>query len=153
MDLDLSPEQELLRDTVRSVCARHADLGVVRQMEDDPIGYPPEFWSQLGELGLLGMTIPEEFGGLGMTAIDGAVVYIELGRALAPSPHFVSCVASAGAIQRAGRRPARREWLPRIADGSAIITPAWLEPVRRLRAAGCPAAGRPRTATGGDSTG
>jgi alkylation response protein AidB-like acyl-CoA dehydrogenase len=127
MDLDLSSEQELLRDTVRSVCSRHADLGVVRQMEDDPIGYPPEFWSQLGELGLLGMTIPDEFGGSAMSAIDGAVVYVELGRALAPSPHFVSSVASAGAIQRGGDA-LKAEWLPRIADGSAIITPAWLEP-------------------------
>ncbi len=127
MDLDLSPEQELLRDTVRSLCARHADLGVVRQMEDDPVGYPAELWSQMAALGLLGMAIPEEFGGSGMTALDGAVVSMELGRALAPTPHFVSCVASAGAILRGGDAVKGR-WLPSIADGSAIVTPAWLEP-------------------------
>jgi len=124
VDLDLTPEQELLGETVRGVCARYADLTVVRQMEDDPVGYPAELWSQLGELGLLGMTIPEEHGGSGMNAIDGAVVYRELGRALAPSPHFVSCVASAGALLRAGAT----ELLPGIADGSVIVTPAWLEP-------------------------
>src|ERR1700730_8338679 len=112
MDLDLSPEQDLLRDMVRGVCSRHADLTVVRQMEDDPIGYPPEFWSQLVSLGLVGMTIPEEFGGSGMTALDGAVVYTELGRSLAPSPHFVSGVASAGAILRGGDA-LKAEWLPR----------------------------------------
>jgi alkylation response protein AidB-like acyl-CoA dehydrogenase len=127
MDLDLSPEQDLLRDMVRGVCSRHADLTVVRQMEDDPIGYPAEFWSQLVSLGLVGMTIPEEFGGSGMTALDGAVVYTELGRSLAPSPHFVSSVASAGAILRGGDA-LKAEWLPRVADGSAIITPGWLEP-------------------------
>jgi len=124
MDLDLTPEQELLRETVRGVCARYSDLTVVRQMEDDPVGYPAELWAQLGELGLLGMTIPEEHGGSGMNAIDGAAVYMELGRALAPSPHFVSCVASAGALLRGGRT----DLLPGIADGSVIVTPAWLEP-------------------------
>ncbi len=127
MDLDLSPEQDLLRDTVRGLCARHTDLTVVRQMEDDPVGYSAAFWAQLGELGLLGMTIPEDLGGSGMSAIDAAVVYQEFGRSLAPSPHFVSSVVSAGAILRGGD-DARATWLPSIADGSAIVTPAWLEP-------------------------
>jgi len=127
MDLDLSPEQELLAETVRGVCARYADLTVVRELEDDPLGYSSELWSHLGELGLLGMSIPEEHGGSGMTALDAAVVYRELGRALSPSPHFVSCVLSAGALQRAGSEVQAR-WLPAIADGSAIVTPAWLEP-------------------------
>jgi len=127
MDLDLSPEQDLLRDTVRGLCARHTDLTVVRQMEDDPVGYAAAFWAQLGELGLLGMTIPEDLGGSGMSAIDAAVVYQEFGRSLAPSPHFVSSVVSAGAILRGGD-DMRAAWLPSIADGSAIVTPAWLEP-------------------------
>ena len=127
MDLDLSPEQDLLRDTVRGLCARHTDLTVVRQMEDDPVGYAAAFWAQLGELGLLGMTIPEDLGGSGMSAIDAAVVYQEFGRSLAPSPHFVSSVVSAGAILRGGD-DVRAAWLPSIADGSAIVTPAWLEP-------------------------
>jgi alkylation response protein AidB-like acyl-CoA dehydrogenase len=124
VDLDLTPEQELLRESVRGVCSRYADLAVVRRMEDDPLGYPPELWAQLGELGLLGMSLPEERGGSGMDAIDAAVVYMELGRALAPSPHFVSCVVSAGALMRGGTT----ELLPGIADGSVIVTPAWLEP-------------------------
>ncbi len=124
MDLDLTPEQELLREAVRGVCARYADLSVVRRMEDDPVGYPPEFWAQLGELGLLGMWVPEQYGGSGMSAIDGAVAYMELGRALAPSPHFVSCAASAGALVRGGATGL----LPGIADGSVVVTPAWLEP-------------------------
>ena len=112
-------------------------------MEDDPIGYSDKFWQQLADLGLLGMTLPEEYGGSGMTMLDAVVVYTELGRALAPSPHFVSSVMSGGVLARAGSDAQRAEWLPRISSGDAIVTPAWLEPSARLRAQGC-AAGRDR---------
>jgi alkylation response protein AidB-like acyl-CoA dehydrogenase len=128
MDLDFSPEQEMLRDAVAGVCARHCGLDVVRAMEDDPIGYSEAFWGQLGELGLLGMLLPEQYGGSEMTMLDGVVVYQELGRAIAPSPHFVSSVMSAGVLLAAGSDAQKGEWLTRISAGEAIITPAWLEP-------------------------
>jgi alkylation response protein AidB-like acyl-CoA dehydrogenase len=130
MDLDLSDEQELLRDTVRGLCQRHAGLDVVRAMEDDPVGFPDKFWAALAESGILGLTIPEEFGGSGMSMVDAAVVYLELGRALAPSPHFVSVVLSGGVLVAAGSDEQKQAWLPRIASGETIITPAWLEPER-----------------------
>jgi alkylation response protein AidB-like acyl-CoA dehydrogenase len=63
-----------------------------------------------------------------MTAVDGVVLYEELGRALVPVPHFVSAVLSAGLILRAGDAAQQAEWLPQIASGAAILTPAWLEP-------------------------
>jgi alkylation response protein AidB-like acyl-CoA dehydrogenase len=110
MDLDLTPEQDLLRETVRGTCARHAGLDVVRQLEDDPVGYPEKLWLQLGELGLLDMTE--------LSMLDAVVMYQELGRALAPSPHFVSAVLSAGLLRRAGVEPSL----------DRIVTPAWLEP-------------------------
>ncbi len=128
MNLDFSEEQEMLREMVRSLCTEHAGVDVVRAMEDDPKGYPADLWKQLGEVELLGILIPEEFGGAGMNMLDAAVVYEELGRSLAPSPHFVSCVLAAGAILEAGDEAQKKEWLPRIASGEAIISPAWLEP-------------------------
>jgi alkylation response protein AidB-like acyl-CoA dehydrogenase len=130
MDLDLTPEQELLRDTVRGVCAKHAGLDVVREMEDDPVGYPEKFWLQLSELGLLGLTLPEAWGGSGMSMLDAAIVYQELGSALAPSPHFVSSVMSGSVLALVGTDEQRQTWLPRIAGGQSILTPAWLEPGR-----------------------
>jgi alkylation response protein AidB-like acyl-CoA dehydrogenase len=130
MDLDFSPEQELLRETVRGVCARHAGPDVVRAMEDDPVGYPEVFWRQLGELGLIGLTLPERWGGSEMSMLDAAVVYGELGRALAPSPHFVSSVMAGGVLSRAGTDEQKGDWLPRVASGEAILSTAWLEPAR-----------------------
>ena len=130
MDLDWSEEQEVLREMVRGVCAKYAPLSVVRAMEDDPTGYPADLWRQLGELGVLGLLIPEELGGAGQSMLEAAVVYEELGRSLAPSPHFASAVMSAGVLLDAGSEAQRREWLPRIASGEAIVVPAWLEPER-----------------------
>jgi len=117
MDLEFTDEQHLLRETVRGVCTRHCGLDVVRRLEDDPVGYSEKFWLQLIELGLLDAEI---------SMLDRAIVYQELGRALAPSPHFASAVVSAGALERAGAS----DWASQAARGEAVIVPAWLEPER-----------------------
>lgn len=128
MDLDLNEEQEMLREMVRGVCSSYANLETVRALEDDPIGFPAELWKQMAALDLIGLMVPAAYGGSEMSALEGAVVYMELGRALAPSPHFVSAVMSAGVLLRAGTEEQKREWLPRIVAGDAILSPAWLEP-------------------------
>jgi alkylation response protein AidB-like acyl-CoA dehydrogenase len=128
MDLDLSPEQEMLREMVRGVCSSYSSLETVRALEDDPVGYSPEMWKQMAELDLIGLTLPSEYGGSEMSALEGAVVYVELGRALAPTPHFVSAVMAAGVLLRAGSAEQKKAWLAKIASGDAIVTTAWLEP-------------------------
>lgn len=128
LDLDFTEEQNMLRDMVRGVCAAEAPLETVRDMEDDADGVARSLWTQLGELGINGLMLPEEYGGAGMSLIEGAIVYEELGRALAPVPHFVSCVLSAGAILKAGSDDQKSSLLPALASGETIITPAWLEP-------------------------
>lgn len=128
MDLDFTEEQEMLRRTVQQVCNDAAPIAVVRAMEDDPVGYPAGLWKQLAELGVLGLTLPETYGGAGQSAIEGAILYEELGRSLAPSPHFVSAVMSGGVLVLAGSEEHKQTWLPQIATGESIVTPAWLEP-------------------------
>jgi alkylation response protein AidB-like acyl-CoA dehydrogenase len=128
MDMDFTPEQDLLRDSVRRTCERHAGLDVVRKLENDPTGHSPALWAQLAELGVLGVAIDEKYDGSGMTMVDAAVIYEELGRALVPSPHFVSCILAAGLIGRSPSDELKARVLPAIAAGSAIITVASLEP-------------------------
>ena len=128
MDLEFTEEQELLRETVRGLCERHVPYSVVRAMEDDPTGFPQDFWKQLGSLGLTGLLLPEEYGGGGQSMLEGVILYEELGRALAPSPHFGSAVIGAGVLLAAGSDAQKREWLPKIAAGERILAPAWLEP-------------------------
>ena len=136
VDLDFTEEQEMLREMVRGVCGSYASLDTVRELEDDPVGYSSEFWKQLAELDLIGLMVPAEYGGSGMTLLEGAVVYEELGRALAPSPHFVSAVVAAGVLLRAGSDEQQRELLPKIVHGEAIVTTAWLEPEHGFGPAG-----------------
>lgn len=147
MDLTFTPEQELLRSTVREMLERHSTPGMVRSLEDDPIGYRPELWEQLATLDLTGLAIPEPYGGAGQGALEIVVLYEELGRALCPSPHFTTAVIAAGVLSACGTEEQRSEWLPRIVRGEAVIGSAWLEPER-----GCgPEGVRMRAERSGDS--
>jgi alkylation response protein AidB-like acyl-CoA dehydrogenase len=128
LDLTFTPEQEMLRETVRGVVATTSPLSVVRALEDDPTGYSPELWKQLAHLDLIGLQLPEEYGGSGMGTLESVVLYEEFGRALAPSPHFVSSILSGGALARSGSVDQKEAWLPGIVSGEAVLTPAWLEP-------------------------
>ena len=128
LDLDFTQEQEMLRDMVRGLCAELSPLERVREFEDDPDGIARDLWQRFGELGLCGLMVPESAGGSGMSLLDGVVVYEELGRSLAPVPHFVSCVLSAAAISEAGSPAQQAELLGGIASGETIASVGWLEP-------------------------
>ena len=136
LDLSFTAEQDMLRDTVRKVCATYSPLSAVRALEDDAVGYSPEMWKQLAELDLIGLLLPVEYGGSGMGALEGVVLYEELGRALAPTPHFPSAVFCGGALARAGSSEQRRRWLSSVASGDIVASPAWLEPENSCRPGG-----------------
>ncbi|MCY4423860.1 MAG: acyl-CoA/acyl-ACP dehydrogenase [Acidimicrobiaceae bacterium] len=128
LDLDFTHEQDMLRDMVRGLCAELSPLERVRELEDDPDGIARDLWQQFGRLGLGGLMVPDRAGGSDMSLIDGVVLYEELGRSLAPLPHFVSCVLAAGAIVEAGTFAQQEALLRGIASGDTIATVGWLEP-------------------------
>ena len=148
LDLDFGPEQEMLRDTVRGLLADTCPLQTVRALEDDPVGYPPELWTQLGKLDLIGLLLPEEHGGSGMSLLEGVVLYEEFGRALAPTPHFVSAVLGGGVLAAAGSPEQQAALLPGVVSGEAVLTPAWLEPDRGFGPKGVAMRAMPDTAGG-----
>lgn len=127
MDLDFTDEQNLLRETVSRICTDCASTAVVRDMENDPLGYSQKFWTAFSEAGLCGLRIPEEHNGVGMGLLETAIVYEEMGRALAPSPHYSSAILAARLLELTGSTALAEQWLPAIADGSALIVPAWEE--------------------------
>ncbi len=116
MDFGFSKEQEMLRDSARSLLEKECPSTVVRKLMEDETGYSPEFWKKMAELGWLGLIIPEAYGGAGLNYIDLVVVLEEMGKVVLPSP-FVWTVLFGEAINRAGNEALKQKLLPKIAAG------------------------------------
>lgn len=123
MDFEFSDDQEMLRDSVRRFLADRAPLAWVRERYDGERGTTPEVWSALAELGLTGVLVPGEHGGLGLGMVDIGVVLEEMGRAVHPGPFLASAV---GAVSLADA-----PLLPGLASGDVVGTVALHEPGRR----------------------
>ncbi|MAT95491.1 MAG: hypothetical protein CME59_23225 [Halioglobus sp.] len=126
MDFGFSEEQDLLRAQVRKFLEDQCPLEQVRQIAAGDEGYCPRLWGQLAELGWLGLTLPEEFGGLGLSWVDLVVILEETGRSLFPSP-LLSTLLAATVIDQHGTAEQRQRWLPALIDGSSIATVALLD--------------------------
>jgi len=110
-------EHEALRETVRTLITREGDTRSA--MAASP-GYDEKLWTRLCDLGVAGLQIPAEHGGLGASFQETRIVLAELGRSLVPGPLLGSVVASA-ALLSAGTSA----WLPEIADGTVIPSLVW----------------------------
>jgi len=111
-------EQNQLRDAVRKFSADHFSEEKVRQlMESDP-PFDPKVWARLGgELGVLGLSVPEADGGVGGTLVDQAVAIEELGARLACGPLFGTVYLAIPALVAASSGPARDELLGDLIEG------------------------------------
>jgi alkylation response protein AidB-like acyl-CoA dehydrogenase len=132
-----SEEQEELRRSVRRFLEDKSPESEVRRLMDTAEGYDPAVWSQMADqLGLQGLTIPEEFGGSGYSYVELIVVLEEMGRALLCAPYFASVALAANLLLVAGDDAAKKEYLPGIASGTTIATVALAEPSGRWDEAG-----------------
>lgn len=131
MNFGFSEEQDLLRAEVRKFLEEQCPMDEVRRLARAVEGTPPDLWKQLAELGWLGLTIPEEYGGAGLGWIDLVVLLEEVGRALLPAPLLSTTLASA-ALLTEGTKAQRERWLPGLADGSRVGTLAVIEASDRL---------------------
>lgn len=128
MDFALSEEQEELRRSVRSFLEQKSPETEVRRLMETEEGYDPAVWSQMAtQLGLQGLAVPEDLGGLGYTFREQAIVLEEMGRVLLPAPFLSSAVLATGALLAADDTAAQKELLPRLASGESIATLAVTE--------------------------
>ena len=120
----LTEEQTLLKDQAQAWVREEANVTHFRTMRDSGSngGFDADTWRQMVELGWTGILVPEEFGGSGMDYQTFGVVLEELGRGLTASPLFASCLVGASALLISGSDAQRREWLPKISSGQAILT-------------------------------
>lgn len=122
--LALTDEQRDLGTTLREFFADRVSSQALRASIETEAGYDGAVWGQLAsELGLLGLTIPEEHGGLGLGPVEACVVHEELGRSLCPAPFLAAGLATTALL--ASEDPAaQKQWLPRIAAGECAATVA-----------------------------
>jgi len=117
-------DQQALQGTLRGFLAGQLPPAALRAALETRAGYSPELHARLaGELGLTGLTIPREFGGMGLSQAEASVVHAELGRVLYPGPILATALAG-GMLLATGDRAAQERWLPPLADGSVIATVA-----------------------------
>ena len=147
MDFTFTPEQEELRRTVRRFLEKTSPEAEVRRVMATERGYDPVTWRRMAdELGLLGMAIPEAYGGAGAGFTELGLVAQEMGRALCCGPFLATAVLAAGILLESADEDARRRWLPPIAAGDLIATlaiPGGLETAPDLPPLGPPPLGLP----------
>src|SRR5207237_2211545 len=120
-------EQKQLRNEARKFLAEKCPPKTVRTVLDGKQPYDRELWKGLGDMGFLGVAIPEAYGGAGAGHLELCVIAEEMGRALAPVPFSSTVYLAAEAILLAGSDAQKQKWLPLIASGSAIGTLALFE--------------------------
>jgi alkylation response protein AidB-like acyl-CoA dehydrogenase len=120
VDFSFTEEQQMLLDSTRRWLADHYAFEQRRRIISSQEGYSRGVWRQLSELGLLGLNVPEEEGGLGGGPIDTLLVSMAVGEALVVDPFLSSAVVATRAIATLGSPRQRSQWLSRLAAGALI---------------------------------
>ncbi len=137
MNFDFTDDQEQLRDAVRKWVDKGYSFDRRRSITQAG-GFSREAYGEMAELGLTGLYVPEDDGGMGMGPTEGMVVMEELGRGMALEPLGQTLIA--GAVL-AGYAPAalKTEWLPKIASGESLVVLAHQEKKARYTPSKCEA--------------
>jgi len=124
MQLDLSADQELFRETTERFIETELPLSATRALHDDPVGYDRTWLRKSAELGWFAMLVPEDDGGgsvSGAGLLDAVIVSEELGRHVQPGP-FIPMNVVAGALAALGTDAQRADLLPAIVAGDVVAT-------------------------------
>ncbi|MBI3154051.1 MAG: acyl-CoA dehydrogenase family protein [Burkholderiales bacterium] len=131
MDFDFDDDQNALRDAVRRWVDK--DFGFERRHAiAKGGGATREVWRELAALGLTALAVPAAHGGMGFGAVEAMVVMEELGRGLVNAPYAQGALLAPGLLAHAGEA-VQAGWLPRIAEGSALVVLAHQERPARYR--------------------
>jgi len=127
MDFNLNEEQQMLRDGVERFVRDNYKFETRRDLLTTAEGFSRDNWKQYGELGWIGMSFPEDAGGLGFSFVETAIILEQFGRGLVLEPYTVNAVLCARLIDRAGNKALRNDLLPAIASGELMVALAHAE--------------------------
>ena len=126
MDVLPNEEEQMVKNLAREFLDAECPPRLARDMEKDDLGYPPSLWKQLADLGWLGISLPEQYGGQGLPLTYLGLITEELGRAIAPVP-FHSTMVAALTIADAGSAEQQQDLLPRVTRGDLVLCWAFSE--------------------------
>ena len=127
MDFGFSPEQQLLRDTVREFMRRECPADYVRRCDDEH-RFPAELRAKMAAQGWFGTLVPEAYGGSGRGIVDIAIIIEETARWGMGCDFIPTAIFSAEAITKYGSAAQKTQYLPRIADGTITCAISFTEP-------------------------
>jgi alkylation response protein AidB-like acyl-CoA dehydrogenase len=123
MDFAFTSEHDELRQTVRRFLEKESNEQTVRKLMETERGYDAKTWERLAtELGLVGLAIPEKFGGAGLGAVESAIVMDEMGRVLFCGPYLSTAILAPATILGAADDATKLKLLSAIAAGKSIAT-------------------------------
>ncbi|MCH2548588.1 MAG: acyl-CoA dehydrogenase family protein [Alphaproteobacteria bacterium] len=127
MEISLSEEQILLKNSVERFVERDYEFSLRRELAKSDEGFSKELWLKFSELGWLGLTMPEKYGGLDGSLVDSVVLMEALGRGLVLEPVLSSVLLGANLLKRVGSSFQQKNLIPKVIDGSLLLSFAFSE--------------------------
>jgi len=128
MDFELSEEQQLLSEMVNRFVAKDYSFDRRQRISRSPEGWSAQVWREFADLGLLALTLPEEYGGMNGGGVELMVVMQAFGRGLVVEPYLSTVLLGAGMVNDGASAQQKANLLPRIAQGQLTMALAHFEP-------------------------
>ncbi|HEY6144631.1 MAG TPA: acyl-CoA dehydrogenase [Solirubrobacterales bacterium] len=127
MYFDLTDEQRAIKSTAHDFLASRFKSERMREIAGSESGFDEAGWKEMAALGWAGLALPEEWGGQGLGTVELAVLFEEMGYALAPSPLLSNTIAGL-ALAAGGSDKQKERWLRPLAEGELLGSPALVDP-------------------------
>ncbi|HEX6153013.1 MAG TPA: acyl-CoA dehydrogenase family protein [Solirubrobacterales bacterium] len=126
MYFDLTDEQQAIKSTAHDFLASRFKSERIREIAASENGFDESGWKEMAELGWAGLALPEEWGGQGLGIVELAILFEEMGYALAPSPLLSNTIVGL-ALNAGGSDEQKERYLRQLADGELRGAPALID--------------------------
>jgi alkylation response protein AidB-like acyl-CoA dehydrogenase len=127
MDFSLSDEGRELRELARKILETEVTNERLRRIEAEGQAMDAELWQALARAHLLGVAVPEAYGGSGFGFFELCLLLQEVGRTVAPLPAVATLALGALPLAAFGSEEQKRSWLPAVTEGRALLSAALIE--------------------------
>jgi alkylation response protein AidB-like acyl-CoA dehydrogenase len=137
VNFELTDDQKMLRTTAANFAKKQSPIERARVMAKTELGFDPAVWRQMGELGWLGITLPESVGGYGGDLVDACLLIEQLATTLVPEPYLPAIILGGMALVHAGSPDQQTRWLEPLCEGRLSLALAYAERQSRFDAHNC----------------